>query len=549
MANRRQHLPLSRSLSLACFLILTIFLCFARLGAQMPSGQIIGTVTDDQGTPLPGVAVEGTSASLVGRADALTDAKGVFRLLALSPGTYRIRFSLPGFKSLTRDGIALNLEQTVKLNVSLALGAIEEQVTVIGQTPLIDVKSTVKGMTMTKETFQLLPKGRNFDSLITAVPGVSNESMLSGISVDGASGSENMFYVNGTDVSCIYCGRLEQRVYFEFIDEVQVKASGYQAEFGGSLGGIVQVITRQGGNQFHGDLLGYYSGSRLNGKERDTLRLGLYDINLAEYVNYQDLYGKDKIDRADAGFALGGPIFKNKLWFFASFLPAYQPTVRHVKFDPSMIEGDYARRDYYYDFSVRLTSQPFKSLRLGANYNNSSWKYKGELPPRAGTGSPTDVWPDYGYSFPHWNGTLSADLTISQNSLLSVRAGMSYANPYTDPLVKPKEPRYYHGGLGSSIYKDIPAEYIRPRGWYNIPSASLSIHQKEISRKSSVNADYTQYLNLVGEHAWKLGLQWIRTSEDWADGYIYPDYPSIGFAWGRPAILFGQNFGMGKYGY
>jgi len=318
-------------------LVLTTLIGLPELAAKVPSGQIFGTVTDEQGTPLPGVAVEGTSASLVGRADALTDAKGVFRLLALSPGTYRIKFSLAGFKSLTRDGIVLNLEQTVKLNVSLALGAIEEQVTVVGQTPLIDVKSTVKGMTMTRETFQVLPKGRNFDSLVTAVAGVSNESMLRGISVDGASGSENMFYVNGTDVSCIYCGRLEQRVYFEFIDEVQVKASGYQAEFGGSLGGIVQVITRQGGNQFHGDLLGYYSGSRLNGKERDALRLGLYDINLAEYVNYQDLYGKDKIDLTNAGFALGGPIFKNKLWFFASFLPGYQPTVRPVKFEPSMI--------------------------------------------------------------------------------------------------------------------------------------------------------------------------------------------------------------------
>ena len=159
----------------------------------------------------------------------------------------------------------------------MPLGAIEEEVTVIGQSPLIDVKSTVKGMTMTREVFEILPRGRDFDTLVGAVPGVQNEPMLSGISVDGASGAENMFYVDGTDITNVYTGVRGQGVAFEFVDEVQVKASGYQAEYGGSLGGVIHVITRQGGNAFHGDVLGYYSGSRLNGKERDTLRLNPYD--------------------------------------------------------------------------------------------------------------------------------------------------------------------------------------------------------------------------------------------------------------------------------
>ena len=127
----------------------------------------------------------------------------------------------------------------------------------------------------------------------------------------------------------------EQGVAFEFVDEVQVKASGYQAEYGGSLGGVINVITRQGGNAFHGEVLGYYSGSRLNGKERDTLRLNPYDVNTAEYVNYQDLYGKDQVDRFEAGFNLGGYVLKDKLWFLR-LLPAGLPeTTRHVDFDPS----------------------------------------------------------------------------------------------------------------------------------------------------------------------------------------------------------------------
>jgi hypothetical protein len=539
----------SSSVFLSFFLILIIFLGFGHLTAQVPAGKIIGTVTDEQGTPLPGVAVEGTSPNLVGRATAVTDPNGVYRLFAVTPGTYKIKFTLQGFKPLIRDGIVVTIEQTVKLNVSLEIGAIEEQVTVIGQTPLIDVKSTVKGMTMTKETFQLLPKGRNFDSLVTAIPGVANEPLLAGISVDGASGAENMFYIDGTDTTNLWSGQLDQTAVFEFVDEVQVKASGYQAEFGGSLGGVIQVITRQGGNRFHGDLIGFYSGSRLNGKERDTLRLGLYDINTAEYVNYQNLYGKDKVDRAEAGFNLGGPIFKDRLWFFASVLPVYNETQRHVKFDPSGTEGDFTRRDEYWNFHGKLTSQPFKFLRLSASFTNNFWKYKGVLPPQDGTGDPADVWSHYGWSFPNWSGAATADLTISNNALLSLRAGTFYTDYWTDQLVQPKEPRYYIGGMGLSIYPDIPAEYIRPRLWSNMPPEALWVSQREKTRKSSVNADFTYYLNLAGEHAWKLGVQWVRTAEDYAEGYIYPDYPNINFIWGRPLILFGEQFGSGKYGY
>jgi hypothetical protein len=396
--------------------------------------------------------------------------------------------------------------------------------------------------------FELLPRGRDFDTLAGAVPGVQNEPMLSGISVDGASGSENMFYVDGTDITNLYAGTRGQGVAFEFVDEVQVKASGYQAEYGGSLGGVIHVITRQGGNAFHGDVIGYYSGSRLNGKERDTLRLNLYDINVAEYVNYQDLYGKDKVDRVEAGFDLGGYFIKDRLWFYGSFLPVYLTTTRHVKFDPSLIEGDYTRRDYFWNFQAKLTSQPFKFVRLGASFVSNFNNYKGELPPRDGTGNPTDVWADRGFRYPRWSAAAYADFTFGNDLLVSVRGG-SFYDSITDQLVQPHEPRYVHGGLGISVFPGIPAEYIRPRGWSNMPAGSLQVKEKQLAQKSFIGGDLTYYLNFAGEHAWKFGAQWVRTAEDWKFGYKYPDYPSISFQWGRPFIYLGQNYGQGTYGY
>jgi hypothetical protein len=521
----------------------------AYLSAQAPTGKIFGTITDEQGTPLPGVTAEAASPKLVGKAAAVSDADGVYRIFALTPGIYKVTFFLPGFKTVTRDGIIVEIEQSVKLNVAMPLGALEEQVTVTGQSPLVDVKSTVKGMTMTQDVFSVLPRGRNFDTLVSAIPGVQNEPLLVGISVDGASGAENMFYVDGTDITNIYVGTRAQDVAFEFVDEVQVKASGYQAEFGGSLGGVIQVITRQGGNAFHGDVIGYYSGSRLNGKERDTLRLGLYDINTAEYVNYEDLYGKDQIDRFEAGFDLGGYIIKDRLWFFGSLLPVYKTTMRHVKFEPSLIEGDYTERDYNWNFQTKLTAQPFDFARLGASFVGNFFQYKGSLPARDGTSDPTAPWADYGHSNPYWSAAAFADLTFGNNILLSFRGGSFYSNT-TDQLVQPGEPRYYHGGMGNSVFPDVPPEYIRPRGWTNMPSYALEVVEKRVAQKSYVNGDLTYYLNFAGEHAWKFGAQWVRTSEDWQSGYKYPDCPSISLAWNVPFNWwYGQDYGRGTYGY
>jgi hypothetical protein len=514
----------------------------------MPTGKIFGTVVDETGAALPGVAIEATSTRLVGRAAAVTDANGVYRLFALTPGTYKIAFTLLGFKPLVREGILVQVEQAIKLDVALEIGSIAEQVTVVGKSPLIDVKTTVKGVTMTRAEFERLPRGRDFDSLVYAVAGVTRERLLGGISIDGASGAENVFFVDGTEITNIYLGTRQTGVAFEFVDEVQVKASGYEAEFGGSLGGVISVISRQGGNTFHGDVLGFFEGSALTGKERDTLRQNLYDINRAEYVNYQDLYGKDRVDRFEAGFSLGGYIVKDKVWFFGSYLPVSQTTRRHVKFDPSLAEGDYRERWIYQNLQAKLTAQPLPFLRLGASFVNNFRKQTGQLPPRSGTGSPTDVYADYGWSFPDWIASAYADLTIGSNMLISLRGGSHSTNYNVDPQVFPTGPRWYHTGLGNSIYPDIPASLVRPRTWQNQSTAALNYAERQIAVRSHLNADATLYFNLAGEHAWKFGVQWVRNSEDWASGYKYPDCPSISLSWGRPAVVYGTNYGIGKYG-
>jgi len=526
--------------------LLGLLLATAHLPAQVPTGKISGTVTDEQGNPLPGVSVEATSPRLVGRVTAFTDTNGAYRLFALTPGIYRIAFVLEGFKTVAREGIVVQMEQTVKLDITLQLGSIEEEVTVTGQSPLIDVKSTVKGMTMTKEMFEVLPRGRDFDTLVSAIPGVNNEPLLAGTSVDGASGLENMYYIDGTDISDMMTGTRGQGAAFEFVDEVQIKASGYAAEYGGAMGGVINVITRQGGNEYHGELVTYYSGSALTGKERDVLYYDPYDIYKISYVNYQDLYGKEKIDRIEAGFSLGGYILKDRLWFFGYLLPVFLNTTRHVLFTPSEVEGNYSQKYKYYNFQAKLTAQPFRFLRLGASYVNNFSKYKGALPNRDGTSSPDDVWGEYGYSYPNWTASGYADFALGHNFLIALRGGSFYSNT-TDQLVQPNEPLWAHWGETAGAFPDVPAEYVRPWGWKNYQTPQVI--ERRIRQRSHVDADVSYYFNLAGEHAWKFGASWVRSMENVFQVNRYPYCPVINIYWNRPAIIYGVDYGRGKYGY
>ena len=280
------------SKKLTVLAIFALLLSTSAFAQQVPTAKMEGKVVDSTGAPLPGVAIVATSPKMVGKATAVTDGEGAFRLFSLPSGLYEVTFSLQGFKTLIRKDIIVQLSQTIILNATMDQAALEEQVTVIGQSPLIDVKSTVKGMTMTKEVFMSLPRNRSFDGLLSTVPGVQYDYRTGGLSVDGATGTENMWYMDGADISNVHTGVNAQGAVMEMVEEVKVTASGYNAEFGGSMGGVVNVISRSGGNEFHGDIYGLYNDASLlfQGRSRDFLRLNPYNSLLSEYANNDDIY-------------------------------------------------------------------------------------------------------------------------------------------------------------------------------------------------------------------------------------------------------------------
>ena len=526
------------------FALLGLILMSGLLAAQAPTGKIIGTVTDDEGTPLPGITVEATSPKMIGTSGVMTNENGVYRIFALPPGKYTITYTLEGFNTIIRKGIIIRIEQTIRVDITMTPGTIEEEITVLGRSPLIDVKSTVKGMTLSQEMFEMLPRGRSFETLVTAVAGVNDEPYLSGISIDGASGAENMYYIDGMDISEMYSGEIAQWAVFEFVDEIQIVASGYQAEFGGSMGGVINVITRSGGNVYHGELIGYLTPSFLRTKDRDTLRLELYDPTKAEYVNYQDLYGKDKVNDYEVGFSLGGYVLKDRLWFFGTFLPRFKKSTRDIVWElPGNPTGTYDRMQKYWNAQAKITAQPIGDLRVSASFVYGTYIDRGDLPARGGDvgGPDTKEWANIGWDYPNWSANVSADYTVGNNFLISARGGMFRKNQTNQQVPPPSDPRWRFmegppGGYSATtntMFPGIDPALVHPTGWSNIGYDDLFATNKQLRDRQTANLDFTYYLNLGGEHAWKAGVQWVRIEED-VDNTITQLYVLL--AWDRTFV-------------
>jgi hypothetical protein len=519
--------------------ILALLMAGAAFAQMTPTSKMEGRVLDSTGAPLPGVSVEAKSPKMVGKATAVTDGDGTYRLFSLPSGTYEVVFTLQGFKTLIRKDIVVQLSQTINLNATLEQAALEEQVTVIGQSPLIDVKSTVKGQTMTKEVFMSLPRSRNFDGLLSTVPGVQYEANTGGLSVDGATGTENMWYMDGTDITGAHIGTRGQSAIMEMVEEVKVTASGYTAEFGGSMGGVVNVITRSGGNAFHGDVMGYYNDNNIlmQGKARERFRWGIIDDTIPEYVNDDDLYwggGKNRDDykRFEGVFNLGGYIFKDRLWFFGSFNPQYSRTYGSRWFTT---DGDidtaprypFYNKNFAWNGQIKLTAAPFKGMRMSASFVNNWSNYRGQIPTIDGTDNKTygtfdiTAWDRAGYDYPNWSAAFMMDYSFSNNFLLSARAG--FAHQATTNQQIGNYFTTYSNSNSSLTYAAIPVEYRFATGAINYAGDRLVLERNgQVQEKLSANLDLSYYVSLAGEHAWKAGVQMIRDQEDYAYRGKYP---------------------------
>lgn len=298
---------------------LALLLCAASFASgQETTGTITGQLVDPQGLALPGVSVTVTGPQ--GTKTITSDAEGRFTVPFLTPGNYSVRAELQGFKAAERRDIIVGIGQTVTLPLRLELGGIAETVQVTGTSDIINTRTTTVGETLSSEMLRRIPVGRTISETLYVAPGVSSSGTAgqANPSIAGGSGLDNNYVVDGVNITnqgygaigsySIVFGSLGNATPFDFIEEVQVKTGGYEAEFGQSIGGVVNVVTKSGSNRLRGSAFG---AARPSGVE-------------SGWKQYQSINGSVqtiKTNSFDGGVESGFPIVRNRLFFFGAIDP------------------------------------------------------------------------------------------------------------------------------------------------------------------------------------------------------------------------------------
>ena len=307
----------TKSVALALGVIAGALLNPAGASAQQAtSSGIAGVVKDASGAVLPGVTVEAASPALIERVrSVVTDSEGRYNIVDLRPGSYAVTFTLTGFSTFKRDGIELPSGFTATVNADLPIGAVTETITVTGESPLVDTRNARKQTVVSSDLLNVLPSSvKNLNNLVALTPGFRGNE---GFDVTGAYSRPDRRHVTtaraGTNVQFDgmgiqhASGNQGYNANAETVQELVLSTTGITADSNAD-GAIVNMIPKEGGNRFAGSASGLYSSKSLmsDNLSDELIARGLQSVNRLNYIY-------------DAGFTLGGPIKRDRLWFYGSF--------------------------------------------------------------------------------------------------------------------------------------------------------------------------------------------------------------------------------------
>ena len=337
-----------RALRVWCLVLGTLVLTPAAVFAQ---ASITGVVRDSSGAVLPGVTVEAASPVLIEKTkSAVSDGAGQYRIVDLRPGTYSVTFSLAGFNTIKRDGIELTGTFTATINADLKVGAVAETITVVGETPVVDVQSAKRETVLSRDVIESLPGTHAYGTLLNAMPGVTvdnnglaNTPTMTFFTARGGSTNEGRMTINGMSVAASFNGGGVSSLAYDAnnVDEVSVTVSGGlgDADVGGP---VMNLVPRTGGNSFKGQVYFNYAGSWSSGNNiDDTLRNLQTPITLGPGVIYS----------YDANPSYGGPIKRDRLWFWGSYRK-YEASQGQEGIFANKYALDPAHWDYLKDTSI-----------------------------------------------------------------------------------------------------------------------------------------------------------------------------------------------------
>jgi len=565
---------LSRFTRIFTQVALMALLVVAGAYAQETTGGLQGTVKDTTGAVVTNARVVVSGANLVGNKALNSESTGYYRFANLPPGVYTIEVSAKGFKTVKREGLTLEIGHLPTVDITLEVGAASEIVEVSGAAPVIDTTTNVSQTNVTSDQLADVPHGYSFQSVIQFAPMARNEPLAGntgavgnnavgaggtggilpgsggngnsvGYQVGGAADSESSYLVEGQDTENISGGISQASVPFQFIQEVQVKTSGIEAEHGGALGGVVNVVMKKGSNAFHGSLFASWEGDPVDGSPNaynryDPIPATTYPVDV-DTQTYQPK--KDHFRVLQPGFTVGGPLMRDRLWFYLGFAPEYTDRSRTVNFGPAIcntLVGGCPNQTLGNQIFDQDNQQYFTTARLDAALTQKvrvfgSWLYQytresGARLPRAdsvssenylnsinGIFSPLAQYSHgIGFSAPNATYNFGADITLTPKIVSTTRFGYFFNN-YHDfgwPTTG-VDLNFQNGGIGLS--DNLGKSYAQVAPALNVPAgfSTTAYDQQYTEYNASKHYQFNEDVAFFkggwwGTHNVKAGYQFNR---------------------------------------
>jgi hypothetical protein len=477
--------------------------------AQEITGSIIGSVTGPDGALLPGATI--TAVGPIGTVTAVTDERGEYRFPRLPSGRYKVTAALSGFGN-AESNVDLVVGASPRADFTLALGTVTETISVVGEAKAIDLTTASTSTNISRERIDFIPRGRDFTDVVSQAAGAFDESQAGGISIDGSSGSENRFVIDGIDTTSPQVGTNSIPMRADFMEEVQVKSAGYMAEYGGSTGGVINAITKSGSNKWSGGVLAQWQERSWGGDERpilvDSLTAPTYD-----YVNPE----KDDQTRIDPGAFLGGPIIKDRLWFWGSYQPGITSTERTVTFTNGVTNTfPQDQRVNYWTANITGNLGAKVLFRGGASF--SPYETEKTLPGQTGRTSLTS--PDQylrGFEGDRNVYSGSVDWIASPKFVVSARGGHYVTDGLSTGITFPG---LIHNFSTASTPAGLAAlgQFTQPSG-FTSDILVTDAQARDKYTRDYVGLDATWFVTGAGEHQIKFGYQGEWIGNDVQKGY------------------------------
>lgn len=512
-----QLLATARS-ALAPLLFVLMALAWAPVaGAVDLNGSLKGTVTDTDGLVVPGVQLVLTSPNLQGDRTTQSDGEGRYRFAPLPPGTFELEASKPGFRSWRSPPFDLGVAESLQLAIELPLaGSADEEIVVIGAAPTVDTESTVTGAQLDTEYLKHLPSAsRDYQSAMAVVPGVTGGGNPN---VHGGFDTSNQYYIDGVNTTDPVTNTFSMNMNYDAIESIQVLTGGMDAEYGRALGGAVNLVTKSGGNEFEGSAHFVYGSN------------ALILAPTIEGDNFNDE------TQQTLGLHLGGPIVKDKVWFFVGTeLSRY---ISSLSFDPDEVGRDldkfpFPSQDWRSGYLFgKVTTQLSPSHRLWVHAQaDPTWIDNATQDP---------------YTLPQaesvfnqggWLASINHQYTPSERAIVETQ--LDYFRTYLDYFsILWKDCNNFNGRVCTDDF--VGQTYLgQPvtESWYGLGANDFSSGESpeagfDRRQRLTLNSSYTRYWDWLGEHETKVGVQ---------AEYMGTQFEGAGYADGLPYFTAGDG--------